>query len=102
MKITDKTHFTISTIEFKNRYDFNVYDCFFENEIVYKIFEDRIEFRKPTLDTRKRILKPHKTKFGTGHIFSIFLDFKINIENKSCNFEDIEDEDLRTYYFEKL
>lgn len=100
MKITDKTHFTISTTGFKNKYNFNVYDIFFEGEIVYKIFEDRIEFRKPTLDTRKNILKPHKTKVGTGYIFSIPLE--IELKNKSCNFEDIEDEDLRIYYIERL
>ena len=72
-----------------------VYDEFFKNEIVYKVYSDRIEFRKPTLTDRKNILNPNKTKTGTGYSFTISGDLDLN--TGSYNFEEIEDNDSWVY-----
>lgn len=95
--ITDKSHFSISNSKYRRRSKyFSVYDEFFKDEIVYKIYSDRIEFRKPTLNDRKNVLKPYKTKHGTGYDFTISEDLDIN--TGSYNFEEIEDNDVRIFY----
>lgn len=96
-QITDKSHFTVCAKLLRRRsFKLMVYDEFFKNEIVYKIYSDRIEFRKPTLNDRKHILNPNKRKIGTGYSFTISGDLDLN--TGSYNFEEIEDNDVRIFY----
>lgn len=95
MKITDISHFTISKHKLRRRsLRFSMYDVFFENEITYKIFYDRIEFYKPSIDSRK-IIHPNKNH-GAFH-FHISEDLDINVG--SYNLEEIENEDVRVFIF---
>ena len=81
-QITDKSHFTVCAKLLRRRsFKLIVYDEFFKNEIVYKVYSDRIEFRKPTLTDRKNILNPNKTKTGTGATTEDFSGLIENWEN---------------------
>ena len=96
-KIIDKSHFTVCAIPLRRRgFKLTVYDDFFKDEIVYKIYPDRIEFKKPTLNDRNNILSPNKKKTGTGYSFTLSGDLDLN--TGSHNFEEIEDNDIRIFY----
>lgn len=96
--ITDKSHFTVHKISNRIRsLLFVMYDDFFRDEIVYKLFFDRIEFYKPTLDSVKNILK--STKNSNGFQFSISED--LDIKPNNYNLEEIDEEDKRVFIFNK-
>lgn len=93
-KIENKKYFVLFTIRYRpNDYYIVAYDDFFKDGITYKIFEDRIEFRKPDIDSVK-ISKSSKRFHG----FKFSLHITTEIKAGSYEFEEIEDEDLRVFY----
>ena len=91
-----KLQFTISKHPNRRRsYFFNVHDDFFKGEIVFKIMDDFIEFRKPTLNDRNNILTSSKHKKCRGFHFCFTSDLELKLGNH--NFEEVEDDDFRIF-----
>ena len=70
---------------------------FFKTPIIYKVTEDVIEFRKPTIDDNKRIVKPAIDKKNGFYHFFISTNFEIDF--KKYDFEDSIDEDVVSIYY---
>lgn len=71
---------------------------FFKTPIVYKVTEDVIEFRKPTIDDNKRIVKPTIDKKNGFYHFFISTNFQIDF--KKYDFDDSIDEDVVSVYYQ--
>ena len=61
---------------------------FFSEPIVYKVYDDRIEFRHAGLDDRKRVLNPHYN--SGGYTFTIPC-FDLQLGVHEIDYEEGED-----------
>ena len=71
---------------------------FFETPIVYKITENYIKFRKQTLDDRKKVIKPYKSKYTGFYTFPIPSIYDIPFGRYNFEFDE-EDKDIIFIYY---
>ena len=96
-RITDSTHFTTSNKSAsKKHHNIVTYNDLFKTPILYKEFDDRVEFTRAGLNDYKTT-KPSIMKKGFGCTFNLTLYDHIIVLG-SYNFEQV-DEDTLIYYF---
>ena len=92
MELKDKNQISICKGNHYQNIQITTKSDFFKTKVVYKVSENHIEFRKPTINDNKRIVNPNLDKRTKFYHFFIPIDFEIDF--KRYDIEHTDDDEI--------